>query len=410
MPDLLQTDPDPSEEAALRALLHRAVDDLDVDAPAAVPLPVVRLDPARGRSRTPWLAAAAVLLLVAIGVGWWTLGNDDAVRSGPADGDTIEGLGTVLEQSGVWRLPAPDSGLQVTRAVHSRVGMLDTFVATDDVADPHALLMLAPVGWLSNAPGVTPPQPFVGGSTISTLTVEGPGASTWIEVAAPGGAGFLTAAFVGVDRAAVEQVLRTMVDGFGDAPVALSDMNRFAELIDSVELPEGLQPLWNHDDLAELLDPAPLDGTSDGDAAGDARSLALFLDDGDSFEGLGISLIETGLPGAVARRWSEIFWSFPTMDSTFRVAPELGTGVLSGVVDEVPTVLVVTEDGTQIMAGRTGLGGESVVASAVDPLPIEEQLAMIATLRAMSEAELRAVLRDVGAPLEPPDGPSDDGG
>ena len=410
MSDLQLTDPDPTDEDRLRALLHRAVDGLDVEAPDAVPSTIERLVPARRPSRTPWMVAAAVLLIAALGVGWWTLGDDDTVRSGPADGETIEGLRTVLEQSGVWRLPASASGLRVTRAVHARVGMTDAFVATDDAADPNELLMLAPVGFLSNAPGVTPPQPFVGGSTVSTLTVEGPGASTWIEVAAPGGAGYLTAAFVGVDRAAVEQVLRTMVDGFGEAPVSLTNMNRFAELLDAVELPEGLEPLWSDDDITELLDPGPGDGTSQGDAAGDARSLALFLDDGDVGEGLGISLIETDLPGPVARVWSEVFWSFPTMDSAFRPAPELGVGVLSGVVDEVPTVLVVTDDGTQIMAGRTGLGGESVVTSSVDPLPIEQQLAMIATLRAMSEAELRAGLRDVGATLEPAGGPTDEGG
>lgn len=403
MSDLQLTDPDPTEEAALRVLLHRAVDDLEIPPYEPAPPGVVELDRHRSR-RTPWLAAAAVLVLVAGGLAWWSSaqGDDNRVDSGPASTEMIDGLARVVGQPGIWRLPDAASELEVTRAVESPRGLpTGQFLAVDDLEDPTKLLMIAPAGYIVDTPGATPPEPFVGGATLSTLTTE-PGA-TWTQVAAADGAGYLAAVSVGIEQDEVVALLRTMVEGFGESPVSLTNMNRFADLLRAVALPGGVEPLWDDDSILESIEGTTAEG-------GPARTLALFLDDRGEADGLGISMLETGLRGAVARRWTEIYWSLPAMGTTFRSAPELGPGVLSGMVDGVPTAMVVTDDGTQIVVGRTGLGGETVVASPVDPLSIEEQLEMIATLRSMPEAELRSQLRDAGAPLEPARGPDDSGG
>ena len=101
------------EADRLRALLHRAADSLDVTTPDHLEIEPARRRPNPGR----WLgAAAAVLVVAAIGAAWWLSGDDgQRIDTGPAE-PPVTVAPQVLEESGIWRLPEGLDGYRIVGA------------------------------------------------------------------------------------------------------------------------------------------------------------------------------------------------------------------------------------------------------------------------------------------------------
>jgi hypothetical protein len=88
-----------------------------------------------------------------------------------------------------------------------------------------------------------------------------------------------------------------------------------------------------------------------------------------------------------------------SVQQSIRSRPDLGDGVLESTyeipgTDAVRTLAVLTDDGVFISASPTVRTDD---LDALEPLPEEQQLRIINSLRAMSEDEFRARLAELGA-------------
>ncbi len=282
MSDLQLTNPDPTEEAALRVLLHRAVDDLDVPAfEAHTSVPVIA--PTHHSRRAPLLAAAAVLLVAFGGLAWWATGDGERIDTSPAE--HVDPL--VIEEQGIWRLPDADSGFTVTEAMESTI-RIPQQIAVDDVEDPTRMLAIIPGGLdLPGKPGAEPTTPFTEHTTMALLRRTSPDV-TWLEITGESQTGYLTFGYVGVSDDEVQTVARSLVDKIGDEVGALTDTARVDAALRSFQPPAGLVPTWDPDDVGI--------GTGAFDRNGPVTSIGLRLDGHGSWNDLTVSIQQTFLP------------------------------------------------------------------------------------------------------------------
>lgn len=385
------TDTERSEDD-LRDLLHRAADELVV---RAAELPTQQsIETTASRShRGRWLAAAAVLVVLVGGATWWAIGPDgETIDAGPAESTGSTGLRAVVEDPGIWRLPDDESGLKVTQAIESIV-RVPRFFAVDDPAAPTRLLMISPGGYFDpSAQDAPPSRPFVGTTTIATLASDTPDGLSWSQVTGESSTGYLTAASIGIAEGEVETLLGKLVAQITADGGSLTDVGAVTAALAEPTLPVGLVQLWEPVSVAGTLD------AEDDATPGPASTLALFIDAAGEMERIVILLRVLGLPGPVARWWTELQAGLEPPTRWMTPAPELGPGVLVGMVGEDRTATVITDDGVEISVGRVAVG--EVGATGVgEALSVEEQLEVISSLRAMSERELRDALADQGVAL-----------
>ncbi|HVK75826.1 MAG TPA: hypothetical protein VM734_20990 [Kofleriaceae bacterium] len=389
MPDLLQTDPDPTEEARLRALLHRAVDDLDVppfEDHASIPVTA----PAHRSRRAPLLAAAAVLVVAFGGLAWWASGSGERIDTSPAE--QVDPF--VIEEQGIWRLPNGDSGFEVTEAMESTTRFPQQ-IAVDDVDVPTKLLAIIPGSFvLADQPDAEPAAPFTEHTTMTLLRGESPAEVSWLEIAGEGNTGYLTFGYVGLNDDEAQAVARSLVEEIDDEVGALTDTARVDAALRSFQPPAGMAPTWNPEDAGI--------GTGAYDESGPVTSIGLRLDGHGSRDDTTVSIRQTFLPQAVAVKWHRIQTTSsvtaPTTNTNgtprrVNIRTNLGRGVLVVNVDGVDTVTVITDDGTEITAGNN---------SESEPLTIQQQLDIINSLRSVDEREFRARLDAAGVPIRDP--------
>lgn len=401
MSDLQLTDPDPTEEAALRVLLHRAVDDLEIPPYGAAPHGVVELDRHRSR-RTPWLAAAAVLVVVAGGLAWWSSSHgDERIDAGPAEQLDPR----VVEESGIWRLPAEGSSFEVAEVMESGV-RLPIQIAVDDVEDPTKLLAISPAGFgVTVDPEAGPAVEFTDSTTYSLL--HGPIAEdpTWLEVTGEGQTGYLTFAYVGLTDAEVMDAARSLVLEIGDTVGALTDTDQLSRALSTFRPPSGLTALWDPDGVAASI----RDMSATGAPTSTIGLVAMPTADGDV---VGISLTETGLPLPVSSLWRRVQSTSPArLDLAAGVEtqerPDLGRGVSTTTFAGTTSVVVTTEDGVEISVATMRLDDTGATGMSPTSLSEQEQMGIINSLRSMSESDFRAALDQRGVPVT---GPGDPGG
>lgn len=375
------TDLTDDEAQRLSALLHRAADGL----PPAAPAPATRRHPGR------WLAAAAAVAALVVG-GVVLLRGDggERIATGPAR-SVDPRLATVVEQSGIWRLPEGLDDLRVVGA--SEIGTAEpTRFLVDDVERPTRWVVLA----VSSAPlPAADESEVVDLGDGVRLSIAGPadgdpGAfSMWID----GGTPSLSGHFSGVDRDQVIELLRT---SFGD-PATLTDPERLRQALATVPGIDGLEPTPWDSSVQLPLGPEPA-----GSGPVVALELSLLADDGDE---VAVFLQRTGLPPGVAMLNTRLEFdrieqlgTFP--DMSVRERPDLGPHVLERRWDRADPsgrqIIVFSDDGTMLSASRAVSSDEA--AEAV-PLTEAEQLRILGSLRAMDQRSFQSTLAAAGIEL-----------
>lgn len=391
-------------EDGLRDLLHRAVDELTIE--PVVDLPTTEpLRPAAGHSRSdsrgPWLVAAAVVVIAALGAGWWVSGpGGETIDVGPAalaPADRVDSdqLQRVVEESGIWRLPDRASGFTVTEVMESSARM-PLQIAVDDPDSPTELLAIIPGSYsLAGQPDATAPAPFTEKTTSVFLGTDEPGVASWLEVTGEGRAGYLTFVYIGLDDRTIEAVARSLVEEIGGSSGSLTDSGRVGAALGGFRPPDGLVATW---------DPSRVGiGSSAYDPTGPITSIGLRVTGSGNGERSAVSIRETSLPRAVAMAWGRIQATSPAIAPTTDVngaprqieeRPDLGQGVLVATLDGVDTATLFTDDGTEITAQSDPSSAQTTFDRR--SLTVDQQLELIRSLRATSESEFSAALDAMG--------------
>ena len=321
-----------------------------------------------------------MLALVTGGLAWWSSDRGNGhVDAGPAGHlDPI-----VVEESGIWRLPADDSGFEVASVIESSF-RYPLQIAVDDVEAPTQLLAVSPAGRsIADIPGAGPPSEFTESTTYSLLhgrTAEDP---SWLEVTGDGRTGFLSFGYIGLTDAEVMDVARDLVLEIGDTAGALTDTERVRVALERLVPPVELVPVW---------DPATVGRWYGVSAAEDGPASTVTLRTAASRDGdeINVSLTHTGLPRPVATLWRQVDEAGQLVDPAQALPesvlrPDLGPGVMVESLGDLETALVTTDDGVEIRVARVRLG--PATASGVTPLTLVEQLTIIDSLRSMDETE-----------------------
>ena len=415
--DLTELDLTAAQAGDLTALLRGAAARVEVPAPAA---------PVRHSSRrqpTRWLAAAALVLVAAIGTGWWfSTGDGERVQSGPANPSTpsVTVAPHVLEQTGVWRLP---EGLDDTRVVDanrtSAVG--DLLFAFDDPDDPTRWIALGPYELRPSLPHEDVVRhPVTDGVALVDWSADG-AEWTGYEVLVDNGMGTgdspaLTVIAQGLGR---DQVLDLVRSTFPNR-AALIEPDRLIAALAAIDLPDDLHASWDEADLvATFGEPGSesstftdLQVTLLDDAGGE---IVVSLSDATaSATAVQLSMEVTSAIMSTNRGDAVVYRSHPR--------PDLGDGVLEytfgaagdGPTERDGTILIVTRDGVMISATRAVLVSADDPEASPDawPLTEAEQLRIINSLQSMNESEFRTELGRLGAShsdgtvIEDPVGPA----
>ncbi len=244
--DLTELDLTAAQADDLAALLHGAAARVEVPAAAApVPLPT-------RRPPTRWLAAAALVVVAAIGAGWWlTVDEGERVHSGPADPSptTVTVAPHVLEQTGVWRLPEGLDGTSVVGAQRSNA-MGELLFAFDDPDDPTRWIAFGRYGLRPSLPNEDVVlHPVVDGVQLVDWSADG-AKWTGYEVRVENGMGTgdspaMTVITQGLGR---DEVVDLVHSTFPDR-AALLEPDRLTAALAAIDLPDGLHPTWDEADL-----------------------------------------------------------------------------------------------------------------------------------------------------------------
>jgi hypothetical protein len=400
MSDTELTEP---EADRLRQLLHRAADSLDVTVPDHVELQPTRTRPGPGR----WLAAAAVLVVAAVGAAWWLSGDgEDRIDTGPAE-PPVTVAPRVLEESGIWRLPEDLDGYRVVGAQDAGLASVSSadqpgVLAIDDPEDPQRWLMVQAYDELGELPPETRVVPLTDQVEVALTPAT---RSTWFRVTPAGvGAGssgelVVSGSARGLDEA---ELLALLTERFAtvDALSAAGDSTASMEaMLDDAGFGED-RLVWQ----GGVDEPGP--GRRD-------RSMELTLVDDSGREVLVVTAAGTGPTWAQLVQLQIIvdLMSLPnpsdpgSLQQSIRSRPDLGRGVLESSyqmtgMDTLRTLAVLTDDGVFISAGPTI---RTDPLSSLEPLSEELQLRIINSLRAMPEDEFRARLAELGAEFVEPD-------
>lgn len=395
MNDTELTDLTGPEADRLRALLHRAADSVDVTNPDHV-----ELQPAPARRRSgPWLAAAAAVLLVAaIGATFWLTGDDGGRRidTGPAD-PSVTVAPRVLEESGLWRLPEDLDGYRVVGAQDG--GSFDTssvdtagVLAVDEPDAPARWLLVQAYDEIGEAPEGSR---VVELSDEVTATLIPTGGSTWFQLSRLDGTGRIVAggSAFGIDD---EELVDLLTEHLGSSDALVS--------ADAPTAP--MEAML--DDAGFGDDRLVWQGDGDGGPGSSNRTLQITLAGDDDTE------VVILLDGINAPAWAQEVRFRMTAELILqrsrgtsagelvvRPRPDLGRHVLE-VIEQLPDgesnsyLVLHSDDGTRISA-VTSRSTAPVAGSAPARLDEEQQLRVLNSLRAMSESEFRARLEELGA-------------
>jgi hypothetical protein len=381
------------EADRLRQLLHRAADSLDVTVPDHVELQPTRPRPGRGR----WLAAAAVLVVAAVGAAWWLSGDgEDRIDTGPAE-PTVTVAPRVLEESGIWRLP---EGLEAYRVIGAQDGgsfdtsSVDTpgVLAVDDPEDPQRWLMVQAYDEIGEAPEGFRQVELSDEVSATLIPTEG---STWFQLSGldgPDGTGRIVAggSAFGIDEEELIGLLTEHLSSTDALTSASSPTAPMEAMLDDAGF-SGDRLIWQ--------------GNGDGGPGSINQQLQVTLLEDDDTEVV-IVLNRTNAPAwahAVQLRTTAELVSLRSLDTpagtiSVRRRPDLGRNVLESTAEPegqaVSILAVISGDGVIISAGPTY---QTADPSNAEPLTEEQQLRIINSLRAMSEDEFRSRLAELGA-------------
>ncbi len=390
------------EAARLRQLLHRAADGLPIQTPDVDSVDLQPTADRTGRGRWLVAAAAAVLVVVAAAGALWLRSGDDAGRidTGPAE-PPVTVAPEVLEQAGVWRLPEDLDGFRVVGAQDAGLSSVSSadrpgVLAVDDPDEPQRWLMLQAYDELGELP---PETRVVALSDKVEVALMPATRSTWFRVSPAGvgtgssGEAVVSGSALGVDEA---ELLAQLSERFAtvEALAAAGDSTTSMEaLLDDISVGEE-RLVW----MGGVEDPGP---------GGRDRSVELTLVDAPGREVVVNMAAGTRPPWAQFVRLQIVveLMSVPNpsdpslLERSIRTRPDLGDGVLESTyeipgTDAVRSLAVLTDDGVFISASPSVRTDD---LSALEPLPEEEQLRIINSLRAMSEDEFRARLAELGA-------------
>lgn len=399
MSDTELTEP---EADRLRQLLHRAADSLDVTVPDHVELQPTRTRPGPGRL----LAAAAVLLVAALGAAWWISGDgEDRIDTGPAE-PPVTVAPRVLEESGIWRLPegldgyrvvgAQDGGSVATSSVDNP-GVL----AVDDPDEPTRWLLVQAYDELGQLPPETRVVPL--SDQVGVAVVPTPG-STWFRIAPTGdelgasGEQVVSGSALAIDEAELVDLLTEHLGSLDALASASSTTTSMEAMLDDAGFGDD-RLVWQ--------------GDGDGAPGSGSQQLQITLQGGDTEVVVSISGDEAPAWAQVARlRMADELMSlstaeFPsTVSRTIVVRDDLGPKVLESIytlegMGAIRTLAVVTDDGVLLSAAPSF--PDTAQPATVPTLTTDEQLRIINSLRAMPEDEFRARLAELGAEFVEPD-------
>jgi hypothetical protein len=391
-----------TEADRLRDVFHRAAGALEVTTPDLDSVDLRAATPVR-RGRGRWLfAAAAVLVVVALGAGWWlTATGEDRVDTGPAE-PPVTVAPQVLEQTGIWRLPEDLDGYRVGGAQDG--GSFDSssvdtpgVLAVDDTEDPTRWLMVQAydeLGELDAAPAGTRQVELSDEVTVTLVPTSG---STWFRVAPTGdtaGSPPISGSALGIDEAELTRLLAGNLGTVGELEATADSTDTLEALLDDAGFGDD-RIVWQ--------------GAGDGGpgsrnqqvqvslAGDDGSEVTIIMNRGDS----------TAWSAAVRLRLNAELISISSAGTaqgtiSVRPRPELGPNVLENVA-EVPGqppatyLAVLSDDGAWLTALPTFSSATGLEPATSTTLPEEDQLRIINSLRAMSEDEFRARLAELGA-------------
>jgi hypothetical protein len=396
-----------TEAARLRQLLHRAADSLEVTTPDQLDHP--ELQPGRRPSGPGrWLAAAAVLVIAALGAAWWMSGDDaDRIDTGPAE-PTVTVAPQVLEQTGVWRLPEGLAGYRVVGAQDSGFATSSSVdnpgvMAVEETDDPRRWLLVEAYDELGDPPPDARIVDLSDEVTASLIPTEG---STWFRIT-PAGEGsselVVSGSALGIDEVALTELLAEHFGTVEALSAAAGSTASMEAMLDDAGFGDD-RLVWQGGD-----DPGP---------GADGRSIELTLLDDEGAE------VVVDLTSSDAPTWAQIARlrmaaeimsiagaQFPAAaSSSISTRPDLGRNVFESSyaaesVEPFRTLAIVTDDGVLI-----GVSATMSTATGATPAPVsapalteEQQLRIINSLRAMSEDEFRARLTEVGAEFVEPE-------
>ncbi len=397
-------DPEPTRDTdELRAAMRRAA--AGVEVPPTPSMPSLPTRPSTTRRFAPLLVAAAVVLIAGLGA-WAILGDDGSrrVESGPARPDDTDGPHvtidpTVLEQTGVWRLP---EGLDdVTLVAAQSTGFSTGFegsapgrLAVDDPDDPQRWMMVQAYNEFGVAPRAS--RPFTVSDEVEGFTVSsGMGSMIWFQIEPTSVDAVVSGTVSGIDEQQLTDALTEIFAAPGNSMPGEGFDSSIEQLTEQLGLTDSEIYDWDGD----------ANTTHGGEGSRPSIELTL-MDDasvpnpGDGLGGPEVTVSIAGTDGAPT--WAQML-RYELMGDASLVAgadagltdiptysmhrrPDLGPQVietraaLSG-VRTPPILTVFTDDGVMLSANlattATTIGSEGLTEA--------EQLRIINSLVAMDE-------------------------
>ncbi|MFN7968073.1 MAG: hypothetical protein EKK62_00505 [Acidimicrobiia bacterium] len=373
-----------ADEDRLRALLHAAADDLEIDpehdAHGAITRPPTR---SRRTPRTVAAVAAAAIAVVTVGGVIWAAGGDDPTvvdpagpgHSTPTVATTDLGPDTWRDGAGIWRLPDPASGLVIEQALMSRTGEPPWLVALDPGGDSSrfvAVSLLFVEQYQDPDPETLTRYSTVDDVDVSMNTSAGGEAAglDWTAVRAREGRGGLAIISHGIEADEIHAFASDLAALIAREPGTIS-AEVAAQALQAATLPSGLTPSWAEDDAVGILHGRR---STTGLTLGVTRSLGPTI----------LVVIDPPPAGAVtAHRIASVLTSHERKATT------------SDLLEPTSEIWSPGETANRLQ-GFTGDGTSITVSGSASR---EELTAVLRSLRATDEAAARQRLRDDGIAL-----------
>lgn len=193
------------------------------------------------------LLGAAAFIVLAVGAGMWATSHErQSVHAAERPPQADRANEKWREGQGIWRLPDPTSAITVMSAESSDNGANPFLVAASSTVDPDKWLAVGMV----TLPGtqnleVARSHVLADGATVRQYVALGD--KTWTEASGAGNAGSISMQSRGVDTATAFEYVSSLTQRAGD----LTNVDRFAQAIDTVALPDRLTRTW--DDTAQAM-------------------------------------------------------------------------------------------------------------------------------------------------------------